>query len=154
MLWPFFRANLKLTLQEITDYICDGGNVVSLSFGLHGPSRNIVEPVQRAQLAEELGFDSILFADSHMNNLDPFQVMIVCAAQTKHIRLGTAVTNMVYRDPTVLASSAGTLEECVARVKRLEEAGARRILLTPPNSIYDEVMEAWGRRVIPRCRHS
>ncbi len=336
---------------------------MGIGFGLHGPARNINEAVNRAIAAEELGFEAVFFADSHMNNLDPFQVMTVCAAQTKHVRLGTAVTNMVYRDPTVLASSAatineisqgrailglgtgdgpiyslgrtatrlaqfeqglatirnlvqgksitvprgkervaeervglrigkfpvpiyisaegprslrvagrvadgvilgsgfelrvlqwareqvgqgardagrdpseidimpagmicvnedgdrarnlvrarlanrahhnfrftletvppeevtgikrfmaafdiskpieervdpelitdyliqrfsiaGTPEQCVARVKRLEEAGARSILLTPPNSIYDEVMEAWGRRVIPRCRHS
>jgi len=25
------------------------------------------------------------------------------------------------------------------------------LLLTPPNAIYDQVMQAWGDRVIPRC---
>jgi len=46
---------------------------------------------------------------------------------------------------------AGTPEECVARIKRLEAAGVRRLLLTPPNPIYDQVMTAWGERVIPQC---
>jgi 5,10-methylenetetrahydromethanopterin reductase len=46
---------------------------------------------------------------------------------------------------------AGTPQECAARVKQLEAAGARRILLTPPNTNYDAIMEAWGRRVIPLC---
>jgi alkanesulfonate monooxygenase SsuD/methylene tetrahydromethanopterin reductase-like flavin-dependent oxidoreductase (luciferase family) len=46
---------------------------------------------------------------------------------------------------------AGTPEECAARVKQLETAGVQRILLTPPNAIYNETMEAWGRRVIPLC---
>jgi alkanesulfonate monooxygenase SsuD/methylene tetrahydromethanopterin reductase-like flavin-dependent oxidoreductase (luciferase family) len=46
---------------------------------------------------------------------------------------------------------AGTPEECVGRIKSLEAAGIRRLLLTPPNAIYDQVMQAWGDRVIPRC---
>jgi 5,10-methylenetetrahydromethanopterin reductase len=46
---------------------------------------------------------------------------------------------------------AGTPEECRRKIKNLERAGITRVLLTPPNSIYDEVMEAWGKRVIPLC---
>jgi alkanesulfonate monooxygenase SsuD/methylene tetrahydromethanopterin reductase-like flavin-dependent oxidoreductase (luciferase family) len=46
---------------------------------------------------------------------------------------------------------AGTPKECVAKVNRLEAAGVKRILLTPPNAIYDQVMTAWGERVIPAC---
>ena len=46
---------------------------------------------------------------------------------------------------------AGTPDECIAKVMRLEAEGIQRILLTPPNAIYNEVMEAWGRRVIPHC---
>jgi 5,10-methylenetetrahydromethanopterin reductase len=45
---------------------------------------------------------------------------------------------------------AGTPDECIAKVKRLEADGIRRVLLTPPNAVYDEVMEAWGRRVIAK----
>jgi 5,10-methylenetetrahydromethanopterin reductase len=43
---------------------------------------------------------------------------------------------------------AGTPRECIAKVKRLEADGVKRILLTPPNAIYDQVMDAWGRQVI------
>jgi 5,10-methylenetetrahydromethanopterin reductase len=46
---------------------------------------------------------------------------------------------------------AGTPQECAARVKQLEVTGIKRILLTPPNTDYDAIMEAWGRRVIPLC---
>jgi 5,10-methylenetetrahydromethanopterin reductase len=84
---------------------------MGMSFGLHGSARNITEATERAASAEKLGFEAIFFADSQMGNLDPFQVMALCAVRTKSIRLGTAVTNMVYRDPTVLASSAATLNE-------------------------------------------
>ncbi len=37
--------------------------------------------------------------------------MALCAVNTKTIRFGTAVTNMVYRDPTITANSFATLNE-------------------------------------------
>ena len=46
-----------------------------------------------------------------MNNVDPYQAMALCAVNTKRIRFGTAVTNMVYRDPTITANSFATLNE-------------------------------------------
>ena len=45
---------------------------------------------------------------------------------------------------------AGTPQECIAKVKKLEADGIQRILLTPPNAIYDQVMDAWGTRVIQK----
>ena len=47
---------------------------------------------------------------------------------------------------------AGTPEECVERIKSLQAAGIQRLLLTPPNAIYDQVMQAWGEQVISRAR--
>jgi 5,10-methylenetetrahydromethanopterin reductase len=46
-------------------------------------------------------------------------------------------------------SIAGTAEECVARVKQLEKAGLKRLLLTPPGKVYSNTVQAWGRKVIP-----
>jgi 5,10-methylenetetrahydromethanopterin reductase len=78
---------------------------------LHCSITNISQGIERARQAEELGFEAILIADSQVGCLDPFQTLAVCAGQTRRLRLGTAVTNMVYRDPTVLAGSAATLNE-------------------------------------------
>ncbi|HWO43075.1 MAG TPA: LLM class flavin-dependent oxidoreductase [Candidatus Eisenbacteria bacterium] len=85
-----------------------------MEFYLHGSARTIKESVDRARLAEELGFAAIFFADSHMNNVDCYQVLAMCAAATKTIRLGSAVTNMVYRDPTIIANAFATLNEISA----------------------------------------
>ncbi len=82
-----------------------------MRFSLHGSVRNISEAIERASAAEKLGYEALFFADSQMTNLDPFQVMAILGTRTKRIRLGTAVTNMVYRDPTVLASCAATANE-------------------------------------------
>lgn len=84
---------------------------MSMSFCLHSSARAIEEAVGRAQRAEQLGFEAIFFADSQMNNVDPYQAMALCAVNTKRIRFGTAVTNMVYRDPTITANSFATLNE-------------------------------------------
>ncbi|HUF40936.1 MAG TPA: LLM class flavin-dependent oxidoreductase, partial [Verrucomicrobiae bacterium] len=64
-----------------------------MKFCLHGSARTIAEALDRARRAEELGFEAMFFADSHMNNVDCYQVMAMCATQTKTLRLGTAVTN-------------------------------------------------------------
>jgi 5,10-methylenetetrahydromethanopterin reductase len=85
-----------------------------MKFCLHGSARTIAEAVDRARRAEELGFEAMFFADSHMNNVDCYQVMAICAMQTKTLRLGTAVTNMVYRDPSITANSFATLNEISA----------------------------------------
>jgi 5,10-methylenetetrahydromethanopterin reductase len=82
-----------------------------MNFCLHGSARTVREAVERAVRAEQLGFEAIFFADSHMNNVDPYQALAMCAVKTKTIRFGTAVTNMVYRDPTVTANSFATLNE-------------------------------------------
>lgn len=82
-----------------------------MNFCIHGSARNVRDAVERAKRAEALGFEAIFFADSQMNNVDPYQLMAICATQTKKIRFGTAVTNMVYRDPTVTANSFATLNE-------------------------------------------
>ena len=82
-----------------------------MNFCLHGSARTVQEAVDRAKRAEALGFEAVFFADSQMGNVDPYQAMALCAVNTKTIRLGTAVTNMVYRDPTITASSFATLNE-------------------------------------------
>jgi 5,10-methylenetetrahydromethanopterin reductase len=82
-----------------------------MNFCLHGSARTVGEAVERAVRAEQLGFEAIFFADSHMNNVDPYQALAMCAVKTTRIRFGTAVTNMVYRDPTITANSFATLNE-------------------------------------------
>lgn len=84
---------------------------MAIEFYLHGSARTIAQALARARAAEAAGFDGLFFADSQLNSLDPFQVLALCAVETKRLRLGTAVSNMVYRDPSVLANSAATVNE-------------------------------------------
>ena len=54
-----------------------------INFCLHSSARTVQEAVTRAQRAEQLGFEAIFFADSQMNNVDPYQAMALCAVNTK-----------------------------------------------------------------------
>src|SRR5678816_2258211 len=78
---------------------------------LHGGVKNIDQIRQRAGRAEELGYDGIFLGESHLSSIDSFQTLASCAMLTKRVLLGIAVTNMVFRHPTVLAGAAASLNE-------------------------------------------
>ena len=78
---------------------------------VHGGVKNIDEIHQRARRAEELGYDGIFLGESHLSSIDSFQTLASCAMITKRLLLGIAVTNMVFRHPTVIAGAAASLNE-------------------------------------------
>jgi 5,10-methylenetetrahydromethanopterin reductase len=78
---------------------------------VHGGVKNIDEIHRRAQRTEELGYDGIFLGESHLSSIDSFQTLATCAMITQRVLLGIAVTNMVFRDPTVLAGAAASLNE-------------------------------------------
>jgi 5,10-methylenetetrahydromethanopterin reductase len=87
---------------------------VDMKFSLHsvhGGVKNIDEIHQRARRAEELGYDGIFLGESHLSSIDSFQTLASCAMMTQRVLLGIAVTNMVFRHPTVLAGAAASLNE-------------------------------------------
>lgn len=61
--------------------------------------------------AERLGFDSAWLPDSQLIWRDTWMALALAATQTSRIMLGTAVTNVVTRHPSVIASATRTLLE-------------------------------------------
>jgi 5,10-methylenetetrahydromethanopterin reductase len=87
---------------------------MSLKFSLHslhGGVKSVDEIHKRAQRAEEMGYDGIFLGESHLSSIDSFQTLASCAMLTQRVLLGIAVTNMVFRHPTVLAGAAASLNE-------------------------------------------
>jgi 5,10-methylenetetrahydromethanopterin reductase len=78
---------------------------------VHGGVKNIDEIHKRARRAEELGYDGIFLGESHLSSIDSFQTLASCAIITKRVLLGIAVTNIVFRHPTVIAGAAASLNE-------------------------------------------
>ena len=62
------------------------------------------ELVRQAQLAEELGFNSLWLLDSQLVGREVYVAMTACALNTKRIRIGPGVTHTVTRHPSVTAS--------------------------------------------------
>ena len=59
-----------------------------------------------AQLAEGLGFHSLVFADTQCLTPEVWSQLMLAASVTERIQIGTGVTNPVTRDPAVTASAA------------------------------------------------
>ncbi|MEX0803003.1 MAG: LLM class flavin-dependent oxidoreductase [Candidatus Binatia bacterium] len=78
---------------------------------VHGGVKNIDEIHKRARRAEDLGYDGIFLGESHLSSIDSFQTLASCAMITQRVLLGIAVTNMIFRHPTVLAGTAASLNE-------------------------------------------
>jgi 5,10-methylenetetrahydromethanopterin reductase len=76
---------------------------------VHGGVKNIDVIHERARRAEALGYDGIFLGESHLSSIDSFQTLASCAMITRRLLLGIAVTNMVFRHPTVLAGAAASL---------------------------------------------
>ena len=66
---------------------------------------------ERAQRAEEAGWDGITFTDSQNLCPDPFVVFATVAGNTERLQLATGVTNVHTRHPAALATSAATVNE-------------------------------------------
>ena len=67
--------------------------------------------VDLAKKAEDLGFDYVWLADSQVLWQEAWVTFALMAEATETIKIGPCVTNPATRDPSVLASLLGTLDE-------------------------------------------
>jgi 5,10-methylenetetrahydromethanopterin reductase len=83
-----------------------------LRVGLRVPAFGRVDQVVRSIIeAERLGFDEVWVPDSQLLWRDVFCTLTAAAIATERITLGSAVTNVVTRHPSVIASAARTVAE-------------------------------------------
>jgi F420-dependent oxidoreductase-like protein len=74
-----------------------------------GVGRSLERAVARAQLAEELGYDSAYV--THIAGRDSLAVAEAYAARTERIRVGTGVLPIFSRHPVATAQTAATIDE-------------------------------------------
>jgi len=73
------------------------------------PDMAVERIVRLTQQAEAAGFEYGWIFDSHVLWLEPYPLLTLMAANTRHMRLGTCVTNPGVRDLTVTSSLFATL---------------------------------------------
>jgi hypothetical protein len=79
---------------------------LGLALGYSGATLRL--PVERVQLAERLGFDSVWTAEAYGS--DAITPLAYLAAVTKRIRLGTGIMQLAARTPAAAAMAMGTLD--------------------------------------------
>lgn len=72
------------------------------------------EVERAARRAEDLGWDGMLFQDSQNLTPDIVVAMTLAARATQRLTVGTAVTNLVTRNPAVVASTFATVQHVSA----------------------------------------
>jgi probable F420-dependent oxidoreductase len=95
------------------------------------PTGYTLDPARTGQLAEERGFDSLLFPEhthipasretpypsggelprEYSHTYDPFVALTAVAAATERIKLGTGICLIVERDPIVTAKEVASLDQ-------------------------------------------
>src|SRR6202161_2743397 len=76
------------------------------------PSDVLLQSIELAVAAEELGADGAYFRVHHFANQlsSPFPLLAACGARTKKIEIGTAVIDMRYENPLYMAEDAGAAD--------------------------------------------
>ena len=78
-----------------------------LGFSLpqHGSAANPDDLITVAKRAEEIGVDMMWVVDSQMAMKDAYIAMGLLGRETKKLKFGPGVTNLVTRHPTVVANA-------------------------------------------------
>src|SRR5437899_10699276 len=94
--------------------------MTNVRFGV-GFAPNVPAPqvIEAAQLAERLGYDVFWITDSHLAAREAMTMLGALAVSTERIHLGTGVSHLAGRHPSVIASAMAALDELAARRMRL-----------------------------------
>jgi probable F420-dependent oxidoreductase len=79
-------------------------------FGVSGGRRTRQEWLDLARKAEDLGYSTLLLPDHFGPQLAPLPALLMAAAVTSRLRVGTIVLDNDFRHPVVLAKDAATID--------------------------------------------
>src|SRR2546430_10073494 len=79
------------------------------------PTDPLPAMVSLAKVSESLGFTHAWVGDSHLIWREAYVTLAAAAVGTSRLVLGTGVTNVLTRDPSVVASTFSTLQEAFPR---------------------------------------
>ena len=107
---------------------------MKLGLGVGYSGQHIRIPIEKIQLAEALGYDSVWSAEVYGS--DAWSPLAYIAAKTSHIRLGTAIQQLAGRPPVMAAMQAATIDAL---------AGGDRVIIGIGMS-GPQIVEGWFGR--------
>jgi alkanesulfonate monooxygenase SsuD/methylene tetrahydromethanopterin reductase-like flavin-dependent oxidoreductase (luciferase family) len=124
------------------------------------PRQVIAEEIERAMLAEDLGFDDIWVPEQHFSPYclcgDALLMAGHLAARTRHVHIGTAVVNLTFTHPLRFLervalldhSTGGRVEVGVGRGYQFPQYGVFGVPIDQTRARFDEaldiILRAWS----------
>ncbi|MBM3139791.1 MAG: LLM class F420-dependent oxidoreductase [Chloroflexi bacterium] len=109
---------------------------LGLALGYSGAEMRL--PVEKVQLAERLGYDSVWTAEAYGS--DAITPLAYLAAVTSRIRLGTGIIQLAARTPATVAMSMQTLDALAGRGRAICGLG-----VSGPQIVEGWYGQPWGR---------
>jgi F420-dependent oxidoreductase-like protein len=109
---------------------------LGLSLGYSGAEMRV--PVEKVQLAERLGYDSVWTAEAYGS--DAVTPLAYLAAVTTRIRLGTAIMQLAARTPAAAAMAAATVDAMAGGNRFIAGLG-----VSGPQIVEGWYGQPWGR---------
>ena len=109
---------------------------LGLSIGYSGAEMRL--PIEKIQLAEELGFDSVWTAEAYGS--DAITPLAYIGALTKRIRLGTGIIQLAARTPAATAMEVQTVDALVGRGRFIAGLG-----VSGPQIVEGWYGQPWGK---------
>jgi alkanesulfonate monooxygenase SsuD/methylene tetrahydromethanopterin reductase-like flavin-dependent oxidoreductase (luciferase family) len=124
------------------------------------PAQVIAEEIDRAVLAEDLGFDDVWVPEQHFSPYclcgDALLMAGNLAARTRRVHIGTAVVNLTFTHPLRFLervalldhSTGGRVEVGVGRGYQFPQYGVFGVPIDQTRALFDEgldiILRAWG----------
>ncbi|HKG72011.1 MAG TPA: LLM class flavin-dependent oxidoreductase, partial [Nitrososphaeraceae archaeon] len=109
------------------------------------PVHTTREIMKLARLAEEVGVDRLGISDVIFYP-DTYEIQALCALVTKHMKIGSLVTNPYTRHPAVIAAAVSTLDEisdgrAFVGIGAGAGIGKLGVIRSPPESTLREAVQ-------------
>ena len=117
---------------------------LGLSLGYSGA--NLRLPVDRVQLAERLGYDSVWTAEAYGS--DAITPLAYLAAVTTRIRLGTGIMQLAARTPAAAAMAMGTLDALAGEELAARGVPVARLLVAAKRGFRDPLAQLGRQRPV------
>ena len=109
---------------------------LGLSIGYSGAEMRL--PIERVQLAEKLGYDSVWTAEAYGS--DAITPLAYIGALTKRIRLGTGIIQLAARTPAATAMEVQTVDALAGRGRFIAGLG-----VSGPQIVEGWYGQPWGK---------